>query len=228
MLSADYTNVNGMYGSFYTAMNGVTFSCTNNRWLNNIALNVKLGGFFTDLNTEETLYRNCAAWNCYWDAADSSTRHYLRGDNTLVSNCTIGVSDISEEYYYHTRGDSGNSETIKNTILCSLHNGYAMRDINTKNYNCYYNNTRNDYDSSLGAYSKTNVNPLYHPATNSSGGLKHLPRIEAGSTLKGQGEGGADIGANVLTRIGVSGTLYGETGYNTDTGRACGRSLARI
>jgi len=32
------------------------------------------------------------------------------------------------------------------------------------------------------------------------------------------GEGGSDIGANVVTQIGVSGTLWGETGYNTDTG----------
>lgn len=45
-----------------------------------------------------------------------------------------------------------------------------------------------------------------NPATS---GLLYLPRIEAGSALAAAG-----VGANVTKRIGVSGTLYGEPGYD--------------
>lgn len=48
-------------------------------------------------------------------------------------------------------------------------------------------------------------------------GWWYLPRIEAGSTLASGGTYG-QRGANILTKIGTSGTLYGDTGYNTDTG----------
>ena len=47
--------------------------------------------------------------------------------------------------------------------------------------------------------------------------MKYITRIESGSSLSGQGQSGADIGANIKTLIGTSGTLYGETGYNVDT-----------
>jgi len=48
--------------------------------------------------------------------------------------------------------------------------------------------------------------------------LKYIARIENSSNLSGIGSSGADIGANIKTLIGISGTLFGETGYNTDTG----------
>jgi hypothetical protein len=53
--------------------------------------------------------------------------------------------------------------------------------------------------------SNMNTSPL-------SAGLMYLPRTETGSALKNAG-----IGANVISKIGVDGTLYGETGYNTTT-----------
>ena len=49
-------------------------------------------------------------------------------------------------------------------------------------------------------------------------GLRYLPRIEAGSALAEAGEGGARIGAEVMTLIGKSGTFYGEPGYLDETG----------
>jgi hypothetical protein len=42
-------------------------------------------------------------------------------------------------------------------------------------------------------------------------------RVEDGSTLDGAGSGGSDIGPTILKQIGISGTLYGETGYDTIT-----------
>src|SRR4029077_12131339 len=50
------------------------------------------------------------------------------------------------------------------------------------------------------------------------GALKYLPRIEAGSSLQTAGSGGGPIGANVIYRWGATGTLWGESGYDSITG----------
>ena len=49
-------------------------------------------------------------------------------------------------------------------------------------------------------------------------GLKYLTRIEAGSPLKTAGSGGGQIGAQIVNRIGVSGSMHGDVGWNVDTG----------
>jgi hypothetical protein len=49
-------------------------------------------------------------------------------------------------------------------------------------------------------------------------GILYPVRVEAGSTLKTAGAGGVQRGAQVMTKIGTSGTVWGESGYNTDTG----------
>jgi hypothetical protein len=72
----------------------------------------------------------------------------------------------------------------------------------------------NTFDPS--SYSGTGVTHV-DPLTN---GLLYLPRIEAGSVLKTSGNAGGQMGAQIMNRIGTSGTLYGEPGYNTVTGDA--------
>ena len=61
------------------------------------------------------------------------------------------------------------------------------------------------------------TNPTADGATPS---LKYPTRIEAGSVLKGTGLGGADYGANVVNKIGVDGSRFGEPNYNTVTANA--------
>jgi hypothetical protein len=57
---------------------------------------------------------------------------------------------------------------------------------------------------------------LYSPA-NPGGSLRFLPRgPEAGSLLATAGEGGGRVGARVLWKIGVDGTLHGEPGWNVE------------
>jgi hypothetical protein len=56
----------------------------------------------------------------------------------------------------------------------------------------------------------TQLNPL-------TNGFKYLPRIEEGSVLKTMGSGGGQIGPQIMQRIGVSGTLFGETGFEDQT-----------
>jgi hypothetical protein len=50
-----------------------------------------------------------------------------------------------------------------------------------------------------------------------SDGVKYLPRVESGSLLSLGGLLGGQRGANIMKRLGASGTLYGETNYNAET-----------
>lgn len=207
--TAYYTNYDGPYGSFYAISNG-SYPCNNNSFTNSVALNVAMGGFFVDTDVTNTTFSNCVAWDCAWSSSFSGVSNYIRGNASLINNCTMGGAQIASGYTYHILGDSNNSETITNSIILNFVNGYATRYINTKDYNSYYGNTDDDYDNSIGAHSITATNPL-------TASLLYLPRIEASSALDGAGESGADIGANAMTLIGTPGTLYGESGYATAT-----------
>jgi hypothetical protein len=59
-----------------------------------------------------------------------------------------------------------------------------------------------------------NCGTALDPLTN---GLKYLLRAEPGSKLATSGAGGGPVGAQIIKRMGTSGTLYGEAGYNTLT-----------
>jgi hypothetical protein len=59
-----------------------------------------------------------------------------------------------------------------------------------------------------------NCGTALDPLTN---GLKYLLRIEPGSKLATAGSGGGQVGAQIVKRIGESGTLFGDAGYNTVT-----------
>jgi hypothetical protein len=48
-------------------------------------------------------------------------------------------------------------------------------------------------------------------------GLKYLPRVEKGSKLTTMGEGGRQVGPQIVKRVGVSGTLFGEPGFEDVT-----------
>jgi len=79
----------------------------------------------------------------------------------------------------------------------------------TNDYCNLYGNG-NAYSSTTGGSHNTLVNPLVN-------GLTYLPRIESGSTLKTAGSSGGQIGAQIEYKLGTSGSLYGETGWNTLT-----------
>ena len=60
--------------------------------------------------------------------------------------------------------------------------------------------------------------PIYDSlAAAKAAGLMYLPRIESGFALASGGTGGGQRGANVVKRVGTSGSLYAEPGYNTET-----------
>ena len=72
-----------------------------------------------------------------------------------------------------------------------------------------YFDTYNNGESQSGTGQQT-----YNPESN---GWLYPVRIELGSNLKTDGSAGGQIGAQIVTKIGASESLYGEANYNADT-----------
>lgn len=144
--------------------------------------------------------------NILWDVRGAT----IYGGTTVFDHNTIGVMKTAAA---NSVGINGYNATItaNNTIFNDLDGQYGALYNVKSDYNYFYNNSVNySGGSSAGSHDVTNVNPL----TNS---MLYLPRIESGTTLSGVASDGSNIGATVLKKIGVSGTLYGESGYNTTT-----------
>lgn len=111
---------------------------------------------------------------------------------TIVGNAGHGIAKYGTD----------NSFKISNTLIYN-NSGDALKNTGAIENVLCYNNT-----STSGCHIK-NVDPI-------NSGLVYLPRIETGSYLESAGTGSTRIGANIVSRTGVSGTLYGETNFDTE------------
>lgn len=103
--------------------------------------------------------------------------------------------------------DPNNTTTLKNSILMNI-KGTAVSNWSSQTNNVFYGNNANTANTGGGSGSVT-ANP----------GLKYILSTQgASSAVVGKATDGGDIGANIVKRVGVSGTMYGESGYNTVTG----------
>ncbi len=186
-----------------------------------ISLNMEGGGYnIEDHPVTNVTLTNCVAWDCidtrypstYSDIYNSYLL-YVRPDEDggpiTITHCNFGVSDHGKGLQIRTVPNN----MLKNSIIygVTLAAGEYALNGGTEDYNSFYNNTGGrNRSGGVGAHSIANINPK----TNS---LKYLPRIEANSDLSNKADDGGAIGANILKKIGVSGTLYGESGWNTVT-----------
>jgi hypothetical protein len=201
-----WTNVANYQGCFFVPT--TAGDSTNVTFDQCVGLNSALGGFSVaaQSSTSNIFFQNSILWDC-----DTNNDWFISMRNpATINHCTIGNSEGTANYCESSGLTVTNSmiygNTIDNNYIWSFTTGDANED-----YNYYYNNnTISIFGQSMGLNSVTNINPL-------SGSLEYLPRIEDSSDLDGAGSDSGDIGATVLTLIGTSGTLWGETGYNTDT-----------
>ena len=182
-----------------------------------IALNLEGAGYWIeDSPVVNVTLTNSVAWDCK-NHANTATDGYpprsfysRPGSGPLTLNhCVFGQSNWTSRV---VDSDLGAGDTLKNSIIAnfSAMTDYAEDGFDTSIYNDYYGNSGGrNRNGGLGANSLTT-----NPFTNS---LKYLTRIESGSDLSGQADDGGDIGATILKKIGVSGALYGEAGWDTVT-----------
>ncbi len=104
---------------------------------------------------------------------------------------------------------------VQNTLTSSIltrNSSLGIADYTSSDYNAFFGNGANGggaHTASMGPHDRTD------DVVNAS--LRYLPRIEPGSPLKTAGKAGGQIGAEIMVKIGVSGTLHGEPGWNQAT-----------
>jgi hypothetical protein len=202
VIDSDLTSYHTWLQAFYIVYNPASPNSTNNIYMRgNIALKVLQNGYRTEgIGSGIPVFTDNIAYDISRPAEDNGFS-LCAGSGSLsvtATKCTFG------DAYWGTGSWNGGTPSIDNSILLSLSDGDTGGGF-SQSYLDRYNNG--------GSGSCTNCQ-TYNPQTN---GLLYLPRIEAGSTLLTGGQSGGRIGADVTKKIGTSGTLYGESGYNTTT-----------
>jgi len=141
---------------------------------------------------------------------------------TNVSHMTIGnitgkAQDSSRMWGTDIEGDEAfgwyTSQSVTDSIFESA-NSFGAGDWVNSNNNYYYENTANfgtsfyqGYISTLGAEDVQGISPQ----------IKYITREEPSTPVYGAASDGGNIGATILYEIGTTGTLFGDTGYDTLT-----------
>lgn len=108
--------------------------------------------------------------------------------------------------------------SLTNSIISSVYagtdssEGYALNGVDRPVSYVNYYATKGRLNGSVPTNTIT-TNPVYS-GSNTSGSIKYPVRVETGTSLKTGGSGGGQVGAEVMYKIGVDGTFYGETGWN--------------
>ena len=197
------------------------------------------GGGSSGSDSNDALYGNIVLNNplihCYWSEKGTGT-HTLTGNVCWGNDRGLITSqDFETPFAIHMTGN-----TIGGNLFTSA-NGSARKYDVGQNYSFAITSTDDLYYTSSGGSTWLNggseitlTAPEYlylHSgasagsgapsgyslqssaatlSTLSSAGLKYLPRIETGSTLATAG-----VGATIMYQIGVTGSHYGDSGWNT-------------
>lgn len=213
------TQNNQVDGCFY-APNNTNYSTYINV-VGSIALNNDLPFASTSGDGSQSeggpvLFENCVGYDV-WDGSVS-----FNANNTDIKHSTFGGfthpnwgHDTSEEAnnnygfnFYNSGTDDEFDDNIIFDVTGIMTTHYVIHggQLSSLDNNCFYNVVQSDETIAYGSDTNTVTT---NPETN---GLLYLVRIEDGSNLANAG-----IGATILKKIGVSGTLWGETGYDAVT-----------
>ena len=164
---------------------------------------VHLPFYLAGAGSGTTVVSNCSVIDTPVAGYTTLSAVVLKSDVNVTVNNMLGIDSpyAGQDGFY---GKNAGSLVTKSSILKNI-NEYCVFSL----ANSYLN-----YHT-VGAGVPTGTGTTsYDPEQN---GLLYPVRIEAGSALATAGEGGGVCGPTILKKIGTSGTLYGETGWNTIT-----------
>lgn len=127
--------------------------------------------------------------------------------NSIIENMTL----IGNSGSGILVGAGATTNDVSNTVIVgnnnkAIQNNSGPNSVWThSNNNCSNNGNNNCFGTNETSY---------NAYTN---GLLYPTRIESGSNLDSDGDSGGTVGANITLKLGISGTLYGENGYDTET-----------
>jgi hypothetical protein len=173
-------------------------TCNRNRIYGNVMYNLNNSAYYINSASHiihDNIFRNNVAINAekgFWARAD---------DNLTAENFTI-VGSTDSGLIVDSGGTTLNIDVKNSSIAHNTEYGLKRSDSTLKqSYNNLYDNDAGNYSGTSKDTGETFDNPNYKTATYGKGAYLMVP-----SALKGQGEGGADIGAEVLYRY-VDGKL---------------------
>lgn len=203
------------YSDFATAQhsNPVDLYLGRNEWLGPMSINAPDSGFTFEA---DNVIANAITWTLTNALVVSKGGDGINMGSTgpvAIRNATAISSGLSGDGIRIAPG-SPSASSVTNVVVKGFNRG--INSSITPSYtdtfggNMLYNQTT----PTVGVHS---TNPLADGGTPS---IKYPVRIEAGSLLKGAGQGGADIGANLVNRYGAEGTYYGTSNYNSLSNQA--------
>jgi hypothetical protein len=166
------------------------------------------------INTVE----NSVAWDVMQGVSRATSGQYgIPTIKNLVIKTIPNNVDPSNEDTWSLGINLNTVWKIRDSVIMEYQK-YAMRHISNSDYNIIYseNIDFDNYGPGANDYSDDNGNEI-NPLNPSDTCFDYITKIKDGSPCDGTGETGGDRGANILTKIGVNGTLWGEPGYNVDT-----------
>ena len=189
-------------GAIYNVYNSASPNATNNNsWYGNVILNGRGSGLILDGNGAQTghLVQDLVSWDVDYGLNLGTGSSNVTG--MTIDRVTTGRTTSTSTAYGIVQWASW-SGSITNAIITNVNADFV--GLSGTYFDSYGNAT-----TSTGTGRVT-----YDPRSN---GLRYLTRIEDGEALKTAGTGG-QIGAQIAARIGSPETLYGETGWNANTG----------
>jgi hypothetical protein len=209
-------------GDFAVAQHTAGAPYGNIEWLGAVSLNTEFQPWSVDpeSGTIDTPYTHKLENCVVVDPAVRGGPNFQTWGTVQATNLTIKTQASTGSLYDAFRAVSPISGTLKNVLIFGTAR-YGSNSVIQPSYinlctagTCAWSAAYNQTTCATGCYTGDPLNDGT-PAS-----LKYPLRIEPGSPLKGAGDGGADIGANVVYRYGTDGTYWGEAGYNTLTANA--------
>lgn len=203
----DYRNVgsnNTWYGPFFVVQNpySAPHPTDNVHIIGSFAVNsVGSGVYFSGGPISNSSFTDSVIWAMENGIVSNGQLGRIQAQ---INSSLIGRTDEWGVAQYGV-GSYGNQITVNNSIIFDNASGDLLASVGSivESNNLCYGNGR-DYCAASAR--------RYDPLTN---GLIYLPRIESGSRLATDG-----VGHMAINRLGVSGTLWGETGYDQVTSQA--------
>ena len=165
---------------------------------------------FSPGDSEEIVFANNLAW-----MNDSSSFGVLavspRASYSVLGNTLAGVRGAGDYQGSGVGVTEGNIGGVHDNVILGCRIG--MEGVAGPHGNNVLANDNNYANTAPGPGDRVDLDPR-------ASGLSYLPRIEPGSALASAGRDGGRAGAEILNRLGAGGALFGEAGWDQQTGES--------
>lgn len=219
VLDSDTANCAGkMFGGFFNE-NKHFQQETSEAFKGNIVLNVKAyyaGDYDYQVSGTRTIDDMVI-----WDSSGGYFADVGGGNPPTITTNRVTIGGITGNYDGPNGGGAWGTgytvygqltNTLQNSLFVGNHS-FGVADYTSGDYNAFFGNGASyggHHPATPGAHDVTNVDAR-------AASLKYLPRIEPGSPLKTSGKGGDQMGAEILFKVGATGSLHGDPGWDTVT-----------